>query len=306
MKKKTPELFFVIFFLFCCFLAGYSFTENAKHYKACVIPVKGMVDKGLSGFIIRSINEASESGCQYAIFEIDTFGGRVDAAVEIRDAILDAPFEKTIAYINKRAISAGALIALSNKSIFMADGGTIGAAQPVQMGGTGEAQSVGEKYVSYLRKEFKSTAEKNGYPPEIAEAFVDSDVEIEGLIEKGKLLTLTSQEARKHKVASDILPDRNAIFEMLYVKPEEVVFYSMNWSEVLVRILTHPVVSSLLLTFGFLGMIFELRMPGFGASGIIGLTCLVLFFLGHYLIGLAQWADVLVFMIGVVLIALEV
>ena len=80
----------------------------------------------------------------------------------------------------------------------------------------------------------------------------------------------------------------------------------MTWSEVLVRILTHPIISSLLLTFGFLGIIFELRIPGFGTSGIIGITCLVLFFLGHYLIDLAQWADMLIFTIGLILIALEI
>ncbi len=306
MLKKSPNPFVLLLFLMFCFWAGYSFCASNQPYKACVIPVKGMVDKGLSGFIVRAISEAEKAGCQYAIFEIDTFGGRVDAAVEIRDAILDAPFEQTVAYINKRAISAGALIALSSKVIYMAEGATIGAAQPVQIGGTGQSQAVGEKYVSYLRKEFKATAEKNGYPPEIAEAFVDSDVEIEGLIEKGKLLTLTSQEAKKNKLIKSIIPTREAVLERLGIAQEEVFHYSMTWSEVLVRILTHPVISSLLLTFGFLGMIFELRMPGFGVSGMIGLACLALFFLGHYLIGMAEWFDILIFVIGVVLIFLEI
>ena len=188
----------------------------------------------------------------------------------------------------------------------MAEGGTIGAAAPVQIGGTSEANPVGEKYVSYLRKEFKTTAEKNGYPPELAEAFVDSDVEIEGIIEKEKLLTLTSIEAKEHKMARDIIPTREELIEKLGLYKGDIRHYEMNWSEVFVRILTHPVISSLLLTFGFLGMIFELRMPGFGITGIIGITCLLLFFLGHYLIGMAGWFDILLFVCGTVLLLVEI
>src|SRR5262249_56202037 len=133
--------------------------------------------------------------------EINTFGGRVDAAVLIGDVLWNAGV-RTVAFVNRRAISAGALIALAAEKIVMADGGTIGAATPVQIGQPGSpAQPVEEKTVSFVRKEFRATAESRRRPPLIAEAMVDPDVEIPGLIEKGKLLTLTTEDALRHQMA---------------------------------------------------------------------------------------------------------
>ncbi len=135
------------------------------------------------------------------MLEIDTSGGRVDAAVLIRDALLRTN-AKTVACVNKRAISAGALIGPAAETIVMADGGTIGAATPVQIGLPGaSAQPVEEKTVSYMRKEFRATAETRKRPPEWAEAMVDADVEIPGVIAKGDLLTLTTEDALERKVA---------------------------------------------------------------------------------------------------------
>ena len=134
------------------------------------------------------------------IIEIDTFGGRLDAAVEIRDALLDVRLH-TIAFINKRAISAGALIALAAHDIVMAPGTTIGAAAPMQVTLTG-SELAGEKTVSYFRKEMKATAESRGHPTALAEAMVDPDVVVPGVVEKDKLLTLTTQEALRLKLAA--------------------------------------------------------------------------------------------------------
>ena len=138
------------------------------------------------------------------ILEINTLGGRLDSAIQIRDSLLNSKVQ-TIAYINKRAISAGALISLACQYIVMVPGSTIGAATPVAMNPLNPLDSqmkpVSEKIVSYFRNEMKATAEKNGRPGNIAEAMVDADVTIEGIIEKGKLLTLTSKEAITNKVA---------------------------------------------------------------------------------------------------------
>ena len=180
-------------------LSGPSFAQRPP--VVYVAPIEGIIDLGLAPFVQRVLNEATDAGAAAVIFEINTFGGRVDAAVLIRDALLNAKV-KTVAFVNKRAISAGALISLAAEKIVMAEGGTIGAATPVQVGQPGApAQPVEEKTVSYVRKEFRSTAEARKRPPLIAEAMVDADVEIPGLIEKGKLLTLTTEEAVKHKVA---------------------------------------------------------------------------------------------------------
>lgn len=135
-----------------------------------VVPIEGMIDLGLVPFVQRSLAEATQAGAAAVVFEIETFGGRVDAAVQIRDALLDTPL-RTVAFVNKRAISAGALIALSAQTLAMASGGTLGAAAPVLAGAPGlEAQPAGEKTVSYMRKEFRATAEARQRPLLLAEA----------------------------------------------------------------------------------------------------------------------------------------
>ena len=166
-----------------------------------MIPIEGTIDMGLAPFVKRALAEAEATKADALILDINTFGGRVDAAVVIRDALLASPV-RTIAFVNRRAISAGALISLAAKEIVMTEGATIGAATPVQMSPTGgEASPVEEKTVSYVRKEFRATAESRGRPLRIAEAMVDRDVEIPGLNPKGKLLTLTTNEALVRKVA---------------------------------------------------------------------------------------------------------
>jgi membrane-bound serine protease (ClpP class) len=271
-----------------------------------VAPIEGIIDLGLAPYVQRVLNEATDAGAAAVIFEINTFGGRVDAAVVIRDALLNARV-KTAAFVNKRAISAGALISLAAEKIVMADGGTIGAATPVQMGQPGApAQPVEEKTVSYVRKEFRATAESRKRPPLIAEAMVDADVEIPGLIEKGKLLTLTTEEAMKHKVADFRAQTIESVLDQLGLGGAEVRRAAANWAENLVRFLTHPIVSSLLITVGMLGIIIEIRTPGFGVPGALGITSLALFFWGHWLVQLAGWEELLLVGSGLVLLVLEI
>ena len=271
-----------------------------------VAPIEGIIDLGLAPFVQRVLNEATDAGAAAVILDINTFGGRVDAAVVIRDALLNARV-KTVAFVNKRAISAGALISLAAEKIVMADGGTIGAATPVQMGQPGApAQPVEEKTVSYVRKEFRATAESRKRPPLIAEAMVDADVEIRGLIQKGKLLTLTTEEALKHNLVdfrADTIAD---VLKQFDLAGAEVRQASPNWAENLVRFLTHPIVSSLLITIGMLGIILEIRTPGFGVPGALGIASLALFFWGHWLVQLAGWEELLLVGSGLVLLVLEI
>jgi len=271
-----------------------------------VVPIAGIIDLGLAPFVQRTLNEAADADAAAVILEINTFGGRVDAAVLIRDALLQARV-RTVAFINKRAISAGALISLAAETIAMADGGTIGAATPVTLGEPGApAQPAAEKTVSYLRKEFRATAEARKRPPLLAEAMVDADVDIPGVIDKGKLLTLTTEEALQHKVADVRANSIEAVLEFLELAGAEVRPASQTWAETLVRFLTHPVVSSLLLTIGILGFIVELQTPGVGLPGALGLTSLALFFFGHWLVQLVGWEELLLVGIGFVLLVLEV
>jgi membrane-bound serine protease (ClpP class) len=271
-----------------------------------VVPVDGVIDLGLAPFIARVLEQAEADRAAAVILDINTFGGRVDAAVVIRDALLNAKVP-TVAFVNKRAISAGALIALATDTIVMADGGTIGAATPVQGGLPGAAaQPVEEKTVSYLRKEFRATAEARSRPPALAEAMVDADVQVDGIIEKGKLLTLTTDEA----LAAGFVEHRADTLEKLLgiagLGGAEVRRTAPTWAESVVRFLTHPVVSSLLITIALLGIITEIRTPGFGVPGALGVLALGLFFYGHWIVQLAGLEELLLVGGGVTLLLIEV
>lgn len=270
-----------------------------------VISIEGTIDLGLAPFLARTIRDADKAGAAAVLLSINTFGGRVDAAVAMRDSLVTSPV-RTIAFVNQRAISAGALIALACDTLIMTRGGTIGAAAPVVGGGSGEAQPADEKSLSYVRKEFRATAETRGRPPEIAEAMVDADVEIPGVIARGKLLTLTTSEALEHKVAELTADTVEAALEAAGLPGAEVRDARQTWAETLVRFLTDPVVSSLLMTVGLLGLLVEIRTPGFAMPGTIGLLSLGLFFWGHWIVQLAGWEELLLVAVGVLLLALEV
>lgn len=271
-----------------------------------VAPITGVIDLGLAPFVQRVLDEATQAGAAAVVLEINTFGGRVDAAVQIRDALLNSKL-RTIAFVNKRAISAGALISIAAGTLAMSEGGTIGAATPVQMGQPGAAaEPVAEKTVSYLRKEFRATAESRKRPPLLAEAMVDADVAISGVIEKGKLLTLTTDEALLHKLAEFRADTLEQVLEQAGLGGAEIRRAAPNWAEHLVRFLTHPVLSSLLMTIGMLGIVLGIRTGDFGIAGGVGVASLALFFWGHWLVQLAGWEELLLALGGVVLLVLEV
>lgn len=288
------------------FVTSASAFAQEKRAIVYVAPIEGIIDLGLAPFVQRVLDEASDAGASAVILEINTFGGRVDGAVQIRDAVLNARV-RTVAFVNKRAISAGALIALAAENLVMAGGGTIGAATPVQLGQPGTAaKPVEEKTVSYVRKEFRATAEARKRPPLLAEAMVDADVEVPDVIEKGKLLTLTTEEALKHKVADFRADTLESALEQLGLERAEMRRASPNWAEHLVRFLTHPVVSSLLMTVAILGIILGVRTGGFGVAGGVGIASLSLFFWGHWLVQLAGWEELLLAGAGILLLALEI
>lgn len=271
-----------------------------------VATIDGMIDLGQGPFVERVLLEAEQRNAALVVFEINTFGGRVDAAVLIRDHLLHSRVP-TVAFVNPRAISAGALITLAAETVVMAPGGTIGAATPVQMGQPGEGTSpTDEKTVSYVRKEFRSTADARNRPGEIAEAMVDADVEIDGVIEKGKLLTLTTEDALLHGVADAQADDVQELLDTLGIMHARVERVGENWAEQVLRFLTHPAISSMLMTLGLLGLVLELRSPGFGIPGLVGLSCLALFFWGHWLVHLVGWEQVLLVVLGLALLAAEV
>ena len=264
------------------------------------VPVTGVVELGLAPFVERSIREAEAAGARAIVLDIDTPGGRVDAAERIADAIADARVP-VYAYVNRRAFSAGALIALATRGVYMRPGSVIGAATPVD--GTGTKAS--EKIVSAMRSEMRALAERQGLDPDVAEAMVDESIGIPGVVEPGKLLTLTTEEAvgLGYAKATD---DFGTLLADLDLAGASVRDLEVNWAERLVRFFSHPVVAPFLLSLGFLGLIIEIKTPTLGLAGAAGLLSLSLFFGSHLILGLAGWEDLLVFGAGVLFLAVEV
>jgi membrane-bound serine protease (ClpP class) len=263
------------------------------------VPVTGVVEMGLAPFIERSLREAAQAGAAAAVLDIDTPGGRVDAAERIADAVADAEIP-VYAYVNRRAISAGALISLATTRIYMRPGAVLGAATPV----TGEGQTAPEKMVSVMRSEFRSLAEARGLDPRIAEAMVDPEIEVEGVVPAGRLLTLSTEDAVRVGYAAEVA-DWDALMAAVGTPGATVVETRLNWAERVVRFLTHPLVAPFLLSIGFLGLLIEIKTPSFGLAGLAGLGSLGLFFGSHLIIGLAGWEVVMLLAAGIILLLVE-
>ena len=300
-------------FLFICIFASVLFAEDGPAYH---VPIHGTIDMGLPHYIQRVVNEAEENNANVIIFDIDTFGGRVDAATQIKDIILDSKVT-TIAFVNKRAISAGALIALSCDSIFMTPGASIGAATAVDLQGN----KASEKVISYMREEMASTAEANNRSRSVATAMVDEELSIDFLLNmqgdtltakdvegfaEGKLITLSTQLAVQLGIAGGEFERIEDVLKYLGLENVEQKNTEESWSEKLVRFLTNPVVAPLFMSLGMLGLFMEIKSPGFGIPGIVGLTCLALFFGSHFLVGLADMTEVIFLLAGIALILMEI
>ena len=309
MKTKFNKL--VVFIL--CVIFSTTIASNGKT-QVYVVPIHDTIDLGIPAFVNRAINAAEKNNAELIIFDIKTFGGRVDAATQIKDSISSTEIQ-TIAFINKRAISAGSLISLSCNKIYMTSGATIGATSVVDMSGEKQA----EKSQSYMREEMAATAEQSGKNTTIARGMVDEELSFEYLIiegdsikvddiegrKEGKLITLTTELALKYHIADGTSESIEEILTDLNIDNYNIVTLNENWSEDLVRILTDPVVSSLLTTFGTIGIISELYSAGWGIGGTIGIICLTLALGAGYLTKLASATDLLIIFAGLALLVLE-
>lgn len=353
-----------------------------------VCPISGMVDDGLVVLVERAVEEAE--GAKALIFEVDTPGGLVDAAIRITKSIGEAPCP-TIAYIKGMgAISAGALISFSCQDIIMEPDSNIGAATPVIASPEGNLPT-GEKEVSYMRSKMRSLAETNGHNPSIAEAMVDKDIELwafenadgklqiqgkygqsgqsdaaperavkkeipvpaelepvkeivdkviksksavpdedvdegtekeaapakspqrparipedaELILPAGKLLTLTPQEAVKYGLIPQTVQNLEEALEIYGYAGAEVRRLEMTWAEKTYRFLTNPMVAGILLLLAIGGIYLEIKTPGFGLPGIIGVTCLCLLLGANLILGIADWLDILLVLLGIVFIIVE-
>ena len=309
MKTKLKYIIILLGFL----IFGPSLAEESQK-NIYVVPIQDVIDLGIPGLVNRSISLAEENNADLIVFDIDTFGGRVDAATQIKDAISGTEIS-TVGFINRRAISAGSLIALSCDKIFMTEGATIGATSVVDMSGTKQS----EKSQSYMREEMAATAEKSGKNPDIARGMVDEELSFDYLIvdgdslkvediegrKEGKLITLTTELALKYGISDGKSENLEELLSQLGIENYNIITVDENWSENLVRVLTNPTVSSLLTTFGTIGIISELYSAGWGIGGTIGIICLTLALGAGYITQLASSTDLLIILCGLFLLVIE-
>ena len=290
MKKLLLVSFFI-------FLTVNLFPQK----KVYLAEITGEIDPRMAPYISRVVSDAENNGAEAIIFRINTFGGRVDAATQIKDAIIGSRL-LTIAFINNRAISAGALIALSCRKICMVSGSSIGAATVVDQNG----QKQSEKYQSFMRSEMRSTAERNGRRTDIVQGMVDENVIVPGINEHNQLITLTSDEAKKYGIADTLVYNLNDCLSAFELKDAQVISISSNWAEDLVGFLNQPLISSILIILGLVGIFAEIKSPGFGFPVIIGIISLLLFFGSSYILQLASVINIVLFIIGIILLLLEI
>jgi len=286
-------------------------TPEVKAGDIVVAPLKGEVSEA-QFFVLRRALKAAESGKAAAfVIDMDTYGGSLGAAVKILDLLLKSSIP-TYTYINSNAGSAGALIALGTKHIYMAPVSAIGAAAPVSGGGEEIGETMSAKIISYFSGYFRSAAEKNGYNPDLAEAFINKEKEFKigdvVISPKGSLLTLSAQEAVKKYdgkplLAAGIADSLEDVAKQAGLAANPVLKFEPSGFERLALWIT--VFAPLFLAAGGLLAYLEFKSPGFGVAGVLSAICFLLFFSGHYIAGLTGFEVMAVFVLGVLLVVVE-
>ncbi|MEO9851156.1 MAG: NfeD family protein [Reichenbachiella sp.] len=259
------------------------------------------IDPRTNRYTELALEDAVERNADYVVIEMDTYGGALNDADDIRTRVLE--FEKPIyVFINKDAASAGALISIACDSIYMAKGASIGAATVV----TQDGAAAPDKYQSYMRSIMRSTAEANGRDPKIAEAMVDQDVEVDSISTEGKVITFSTSEAIKHGFCEAEVKGLDEIMDRSGVAEYDLFEYELTASDKIIDIFINPFVSGILILVILGGIYFELQTPGVGFPILAALIALVLYFTPYYLNGLAENWEIIIFFLGVVLLAVEI
>jgi membrane-bound serine protease (ClpP class) len=249
----------------------------------------------------RRIFEQAEAdpGAAAVAVVLDTPGGYVDQALAIKDILLNSK-RTTIAYVEGGAISAGALIATAAEKLYMHPGSTVGAAEPRDAATNKPADY---KALSVVAGTFESTALARGRDPQIARAMVDKATPIPG--QKGELLTLTYKEAVEKRYATGEAPSLEEAIKLAGIGEFDLVDPRPTFSEQAGRFLTEPLVATLLLVVGVIAIGIEFIKPGVTLPGLIGVVCLGLFFLGNTLVGTANWVELALALLGILLLIIE-
>lgn len=276
-------------------LAGFALSGIARsgQQNVVVIPIHGTIDEGMAHLVQRTIAQANAGGAAAIVLDVDTFGGLVSAATEIRDALLDSRVP-TYAFVSRRAWSAGALVTLGARRIGMAPGASIGAAEPIP---------TTVKTISALRAEFESTAQRNHRDAKLAAAMVDPNADAPDYKKPGAILTLNAEDAKRARIA-DAVETTRADFLKHNNLTGPLAMAEYTWGEEVARFATSPEVSGLLLTLGMLGLLIEMQTLH-GIAGFIGVSAFALFFGTHVYAGFSNGLVIALAVLGVLGILFE-
>jgi membrane-bound serine protease (ClpP class) len=332
--RKAFSLLLTLSFLCLSLLLGGAAGAETGSVPVYVIPVNGDVEPAMAAYIERAVLEAGTDTEAIIVLEIDTFGGRVDSALKIVETMTGIKGARTIAFVKNKAISAGALIALSCNDLVMQPSTTIGDCAPISFSQEGP-QMLGEKFQSPLRAKFRTLARRNGYPVALAESMVSAHLEIyevkmadqtlylnatdlQGMTEdeqkkiiskkvvvaEDELLTMDDAEALHLGFSMMTASSIADMLDQLDIKDYRITRLEPSWSEALARFLTS--IAPILMMIGMAALYAEYKAPGFGLPGLVGIISLGLVFGNQYIVGLADYTELILILLGLVLLGFEV
>jgi membrane-bound serine protease (ClpP class) len=310
MKKLMPLICFASILIISIFAYGQSESNRSK---VVLFEIREEIAPSATRLVSKAMQKAREVNADLIVIDMDTYGGLVTDADSIRYAILSSKIP-VVVYINPNAASAGALISIACKRIYMSKGANIGAATVV----TQDGSAAPDKFQSYMRSIMRSTAKSHGKDtlangdtvwkrnPDIAEAMVDQDIEIEGITEKGKVLTFTPDEAMKHGFCNDILESLEDVYIAEGLTDFEVIKVEKSTIDIIFGFLKNPAVSGILVLLILGGIYYELQSPGLGFPIVVSIIAAMLYFAPNYIDGLAANWEIVLFVVGVILIGVEI
>jgi membrane-bound serine protease (ClpP class) len=300
---KIINRFLTSILLLWCVLGAISVGYSQENEKPTVLLVKinAEIDARMNRYITLAFEKAEDINADYVVIEMDTYGGAVTDADDIRTRILN--YEKPVyVWINKDAASAGALISIACDSIYMTKGASIGAATVV----VGDGTAAPDKYQSYMRSIMRSTAEAKGRDPKIAEAMVDQNLSVDSISEAGQVLTFSTSEAIKFGYCEAEINSLDEVMLRSGIVEYNLEKFELSSTEKVIALFLNPFISGVLILIILGGIYFELQTPGIGFPIIASAIALVLYFVPYYLNGLAENWELIVFFLGVILLMLEI
>ncbi len=301
---KISTFLFYIGLIFIPFNPSIALSEESDSLKQTIVyvfDIKEEIAPPVWHKTKKAFNQAKEVHADIILIHMNTYGGRLDDADSIRTIILQSKIPVYV-FIDNNAASAGALISIACDSIYMRSGANIGAATVVDQTG----KPLPDKYQSYMRSMMRSTAEAKGRDPEIAQAMVDPRIKIPGIVDTGRVLTFTAKEAVMNHYCEGIAESVNEVLAIANIKDYKIVEQKLTFADKIISFMVNPFVSGILIMIIIGGIYFELQTPGIGFPIAASIIAALLYFAPLYIEGLAAHWEILLFIIGLILIGVEI